>query len=183
MAGPDSEYYRIDKNAGLSERFHGWEPWPQRNETTTSMAADTLFAARMVLPAGGIIKKIGWGTVVAANRRMGVFANSLTLGVAQPGALIADLGIISSGSNFATSLALEPGLYWVGSLFAVAYTVRSHSGAVGGGYAMLGYSLTTGVGYAGWSVARLYSAGMPTTWPVGSVRVSEVPGPFFVLGA
>jgi len=146
--------------------------------TTTALAANTLYATPIFIPALNTYTGIALEITVASagNFRFGIYND----GGGVPTSLVVDAGTLAhtlTGSKeSAISQALPPGWYWLALVASTTPTVRTV--AVAPSLPWLGYtsgtdpaSGGTSRNYVGWSVAFTYAA-LPNPFTAGGALMT-----------
>jgi hypothetical protein len=139
---------------------------------TFAVAAGQLYASPIFIPKKQLftVISIEVTTLSVGSVRLGIYRDS----GGQPGALVADSGVLSTsttGAKSATIAAtLAPGWYWLASVFSVTPTVRAFT--TGQAMVMLGVLANTeAINYMGVRVAFAFAA-LPDPFTGGSTLIN-----------
>lgn len=164
-----------------SGRYYGGKVSNPAVSTTFAVSANTHYALPFILDMRTQFQAIAAGvtTLHASNMRMGIYAHEAGL----PGSLILDCGEVSAGStgvkDIAISLTLDPGIYWLTSVYAGTPTLRAagfHTAAAN--VPELAHLL--GVGTPGTADTRVTASltygALPSTFGAVTYAAGESPG-------
>lgn len=149
--------------------------------STATLVANRLYAMPFIISQKRVIDQVAINVTafVAGNIRLGIYkVNS----VGYPGTLVADFGVVSSGSNGVKTLSasplpvtLGPGLYYLALVSDNASVIRGF--AVASLLPVLGISSALGTAPTlGYYVALTYGA-LPSTFTAGGTAITAAPLP------
>lgn len=162
-------------------RYYGGKASNPGVTTTFAVSANVHYALPFILDKRTTFTAIAAAvtTLHASNLRMGIYAHESGL----PGALILDAGEVSAGStgvkDIAASLTLDPGIYWLTSVYAGTPTMRAagyHTAAANlPELAQLVGCATPGTFDSRITASLTYGA-LPTTFGAVTYAAGESPG-------
>lgn len=153
---------------------------------TVTVAADTLYAHLFVAQERLTVDMLGLRVLTgvgSTNARIGIYAHDaathLPAGLVGEGSAAVATTTTNSNATIAPSggtIALEPGIYWVASLFSGAPGIQGIANSDTIMPAMIGVSSSNlGAISAGYGVAQSYASGLPATFPTPGTA-SAIPG-------
>ena len=164
-----------------SGRYYGGKVSNPGVTTTFTVSANVHYALPFILDKRTTFQAISAAvtTLHASNMRMGIYAHESGL----PGALILDAGEVSAGTatvkDIAASLTLDPGIYWLTSVYAGTPTMRAagfHTAAANiPDIAQLLGCATPGTFDTRITASLTYGA-LPTTFGAVTYAAGESPG-------
>lgn len=167
----DENVVNVGSNGGLTIWYTG--AVNQAALSTTTFAANTIYAAPVILP-GGVLDTIAFETTATgagSTTRVGIYANT-SENVLYPSSLIVDGGSIDTHTaagvkSTAINVALSPGLYWfvmvqTATLPTMRYMLSASCNHIIGLPPTMGASLNPTI-----TVAFAYAA-LPASFPAGA---------------